>query len=184
MKILCDIDDTILDLISVWLEVYNADYNDNLTKDDLTDWNIAEFVKPECGTKIFNYLDDPNLDLYYAIDPATNSLEVINALKKEKNRVIYATRLDPFQRKYKWLLKHGFLTDTRDYVLAEDKQLIKSDIMIDDRWDYINNYNGIFGILMNQPHNKKYDYPLRAYNWGDIYHYILEGTEYETDNLY
>ena len=172
--VLIDVDDTVCDLLSVWLEVYNCDYSDNLTKNQMTDWDIQRFVKPECGNKIFRYLDDPNLNLYYAIEPMSGALETINILRDEGYKVIFATRIDPFQRKYKWLIEHGFLKNTKDYVVAEDKYLIKSDIMVDDRWSYIEDYKG-FGILMDQPHNRKYSYPLRAYNWTDVYNFIIEG---------
>lgn len=51
-----DVDDVCLDLNSVWLEDYNQVYNDNLKTEDITDWIITKFVKPECGNKIFDLL--------------------------------------------------------------------------------------------------------------------------------
>jgi len=176
MNIFCDIDDTLLNFIPTLLEVYNADYNDNLTKDDITDWQLDLFVKPECGVKIYDYFSDPNLNLYYAIKPIKNSLNIINLLKKNNHRIIFCTRLDPFNRKLNWLVENGFTKDSKDYVLAEDKTLLDAYVIIDDRFKYIQEYNESHrkAILINQPWNKKYDYVYRAYNWNDVLNFIKE----------
>ena len=55
MIVAVDIDDVIISLVPTWLHLYNKDYKDNLSKNDITDWQIDKFVKPECGINIYNY---------------------------------------------------------------------------------------------------------------------------------
>ena len=74
-----DIDSVLADLMPVWVERYNIDYNDNLTVKKIKDWDMSRFVKPECGKKIFDYLNDPNL--YDYVNPIENAWEGVNALK-------------------------------------------------------------------------------------------------------
>ena len=179
MNICCDIDDTLLDFVGTLLEFYNSDYSDNLTVDDITDWTLDLFVKPECGTKIYNYFSDPNLNLYWAVEPIKNSLESINLLKSKGHRVIFCTRSDFLSYKLKWLLQWKFLENDRDYVLCEDKTLVNCDIIVDDRYKYIEDFTklGIPALLIDRPWNKKYPYKHKVYNWNDI----LENIEYIED---
>ena len=53
MIVAVDIDDVIISLVPTWLHLYNKDYKDNLSKNDITDWQIDKFVKPECGINIY-----------------------------------------------------------------------------------------------------------------------------------
>jgi len=40
MIIAVDVDDVIIDLVPMWLHFYNNDYKDNLSKNDITDWQV------------------------------------------------------------------------------------------------------------------------------------------------
>ncbi|MFZ5827353.1 MAG: 5' nucleotidase, NT5C type, partial [Bacillota bacterium] len=57
--LLFDLDGVCCNLMKKWLAVYNHDYSDNLTEADITSWNWDDFVKPECGKRIYHYLNRP-----------------------------------------------------------------------------------------------------------------------------
>ncbi|MCJ7984909.1 hypothetical protein MUB16_14170 [Priestia sp. OVL9] len=40
-----------------WHNQYNKDYCDSLSVEKLKCWESEKYVKPECGTKIYDYLD-------------------------------------------------------------------------------------------------------------------------------
>jgi len=89
MVIACDVDDVACDLVTEWIRLYNRDYFDTLSTPDITEWNIVKFVKPECGDKIYDYLDNPSL--YDTIYPVERSIDGVIALRNMGHRVVFVT---------------------------------------------------------------------------------------------
>ena len=86
MKIVAiDVDGTIADLAEIWLARYNKDWNDNLKKKAWIEWGVDKFVKPECGIKIFDYLEDPTI--YDDVLPIEGAKEGVDWLR-QYHRVI------------------------------------------------------------------------------------------------
>lgn len=165
-----DVDDVCLDLMPNWIKKYNFEYDDSLTKDDILDWNISKFVKEEAKERIYSYVKDD--EIFLSASPIKNSLETILWLK-EKHRIVYVTANDPLNCKFKWLLDNGFIESVDDLVVAYDKNLIKSSILIDDKYGNVVNRTG--GWLFNQPWNKQYNFKNRVDNWLDIKEKIQKG---------
>jgi 5'(3')-deoxyribonucleotidase len=55
-SIAIDLDDTLSLLGIDWIKAYNDMYGDTLQHEDITDWAIDTFVKPECGKAIYDLL--------------------------------------------------------------------------------------------------------------------------------
>ena len=160
-----DIDDTILDLMSTWLSMYNADYYDNLQKNQITDWNIAQFVKPEARDAIYDYIHFSHT--FTESIPIEYSWQGINLLKSMDFRIVYVTANNPDGCKYGWLKKYGFIENHEDFVHALDKSLIHCEYMIDDNYDNIINGWGR-GMIYNQPWNLKYEHYPKIKNWSEF----------------
>ena len=58
MRICIDIDGVVNNLPETVIDVYNEDYNDNLTINDITKYNIENFVKPEAKENFYKYFTD------------------------------------------------------------------------------------------------------------------------------
>ena len=56
MIILVDVDGVVANLADEWIKRYNADWDDNLTKEKIKTWGIVEHIKPECGNRIYEYI--------------------------------------------------------------------------------------------------------------------------------
>jgi 5'-nucleotidase len=167
MIIFVDVDGVCADLGTAWLARYNRDYNDHLTINDLTDWGMTKFVKPECGNKIDEYLNDPSL--YDEVESIPGSLIMVDRLRDMHHRVIFATSC-PWQsagRKFKWLCDHGFEPGYKDYIEVNDKSLLLGDALIDDGFHNIESFNGL-GILYDQPWNRHNNWPVRACRYSDV----------------
>jgi 5'-nucleotidase len=169
--VLVDIDGVCLDMLPELLKYYNAEYCDNVQVSDITDWGIEQFIKPECGTKIFEWFYKPML--YDNVLPIPGALDGINELKTMGCRVIYVTS-GVNTGKIDCMKRHGFLDPKRfsdpDLIIAHDKSFIHGDFMVDD---YVKNLNSNkhvkYGILFNQIHNKEaMSHSTRAYfrAWG------------------
>lgn len=168
-----DFDDVYGDMMERLLYRYNNDYNDNLTKASFTEWDMSKVVKPECGSKIYKYFNDPTL--YNGMQIIPNATDGVMSLKTLGYRVVFITHTFEGQEgvKYKILKSHGVIDSKKDYFEAEDKSLICVDYLIDDRPLNVQATRGI-GILFSQPHNAYFGWDLRFDNWNDIVKFFVE----------
>lgn len=167
MIIASDIDDVLVPFVPEWIRRYNIDYGDNLKVEEINEWSLLSFVKPKCGKKIYDYIEQPNI--YDNLLPIEGSLKGINNLKKQGHRIIYATASTEGHAKvkYHWLKKYGFIDNINDYAELHDKSLIYADILIDDRYDNVKNFRGL-GILYRAPWNKNSPYYTWMSGWNDM----------------
>ena len=163
-----DVDDVVANLISAWLRLYNNDYGDLVLQEDITNWNIHEFVS--IGHDIYDYLDRPYL--YEYVEPIDGALWGVNKLRQMGFRVVFVTSTNVNQngQKLKWLQKYGFLPKNikfeQDYIEATDKSLIHCDYLIDDKPENVSHCRGM-GLLFDRPHNQRQNLP-RVSDWLDV----------------
>ena len=185
LTIAVDVDGPTADLHSEWLRLYNQDYDDDMTVEDITQWEMPPLVKPECGVKILDYLDIPTL--YDNIKPTKGAFEGIEYLRALGHRIVFNSScvIDRSDEKLHWLIKHGFVKSTNkyffnDWMVVTDKSLINADILIDDRPKNIKDFKGL-GILFDEPYNQGVLCDARLKSWKNIPDVItsLFNSEYE-----
>lgn len=170
-----DIDGVCADLCSEWLKRYRRKYKHKLFPKDITDWNTHQFVVPECGTKIYDFVKTPKI--YDKVKPIPYALEGVQSLRDLGFTIIYTTACFEGQagRKYSWLKEHGFWNEKDHYVETNSKHLIKGDLLIDDRYENVINSN-CYSILLSQYWNLKYHFANRMNDWREI---IIEIERYK-----
>jgi 5'(3')-deoxyribonucleotidase len=149
-----DVDGVVADLLTNWLRWYNRDYNDDLKYTEIVRWETWEFTKPECGTKILEYLKNPRL--YDDVLPMPGALDAIAKLRMNGYRVIYAT-VTPIETtgvKYAWLERYNLIEHMKDYIEVTDKGLIRASVLVDDRAENLGHFIGA-KILFDQPWNRQ-----------------------------
>ena len=167
--VFCDIDGVTANMLPEWIRWYNLEYTDFLTVEKITHWNIHDFVKPECGMKMYNYLDDPRL--YNQVLPMEGSLKGVQFLRSRNWRVVFATttpRTTPY-RKFDWLIEHGFEPSLKDYIEIQDKSLLSGygNRMLDDNYENVSKFGGK-AFLFSQNHNLSKYFTFRVNNWSDF----------------
>jgi 5'(3')-deoxyribonucleotidase len=180
-RILVDVDCVIADLMPAWLSLYNRDYEDHLTVEDITQWGMESLVKPECGKEIYNYLWMASL--YDDVEPIDGAISSIRWLRIHNYDVRFVTS-GVHAGKVGWLGRYGFLLGDGDLryspslVIAHDKSLIKGDIMIDDNLKNLNGFSGT-GIIFGQPWNDNHSTGFfRADGgWPDVIQYLARGLD-------
>jgi 5'(3')-deoxyribonucleotidase len=185
MIIAVDVDDTVAHLIERWLQLYNVDYNDNMTSVDVIRWEISQCVKPECGQKIWSYLERP--DLYDKVRPVPGALEGIAALRAAGHRIVFVTSCGSHAGtigragdKFSWLVRNGFLLNVKhphlDFIVCADKTQVAADVLIDDRADTVSAWIAQRrpAILVDRPHNATHKgfNLVRAHGWQEIVHMV------------
>jgi 5'(3')-deoxyribonucleotidase len=160
-----DCDDVILDLMPNWLSKYNRQFNDILTKEQITDWDVAKFALPEARKEFYQYIEEP--DVFWTAKPIEGALNGVLELRRLGFRIIIVSANNPFSIKQQWLKYHGFLEDNKEFIQAYDKSLIKVDYLVDDKIDNVMNTLG-YGILFSAPWNRIYNYNPRVSNWKEV----------------
>lgn len=171
---LVDVDYVVVPLHAEWYSRYNRDYDDNLTLKQVTEWSLHKFVKPECGKKIYDYLQDP--DLYDNIKIPSKTVKAIKQIKQFTNLQLVFLTAGIHIGKYNLLKRYGLVDSERDIIVASDKSLVYGDIMVDDYEENLyafqkRNPKG-FAMLFDAHHNRSVQM-TRVKNWDDILSLII-----------
>src|SRR6185437_8497142 len=150
-----DVDDVCADLIGEWLRRYNYKYGDNLTREDITSWEISAQTTKAPKGEFHKILLEP--DLYEHVLPIPYARTGIYELLANGHRVVYVTHCTPGteEAKRQWLVKWGFLSPEnmrRDFMPIQDKSLARTDFLFDDKVENVETFKGI-GVLVDRPHN-------------------------------
>jgi 5'-nucleotidase len=71
-----DLGDTLNNLMDIWINYCNMEYNNNLSI--FSTWNVSSCVKKECGNNIYKYLHYPGL--FYNLEIKDNAASVVKWL--------------------------------------------------------------------------------------------------------
>ncbi len=184
--ILCDIDEVVNNLVSKVLEKYNEKYGDDLSLDDITDYEIKKFLKPECTDIFKEFCSD---DFLYSLEIQPKTIEVIDVLMtKYKFYFVSSKHPEHVAITDKWLDKYFQHYDRTKLIICKNKKMISGDILIDDcleNFEINNNnvgnvrYNFIFDKPWNRSYKEDKNRSFRVHDWNDILKtiYKLEGIE-------
>lgn len=167
-----DVDDVMLQTVEHWLDLYNYAWQDTLLEDDIKTWSIADYVKPECGNAIYNYLSWSGF--YHNIKSVAGAIGGVRELQSMGYRVIFVTAVSPkpnIHEKLRVLRSMGLEVPDKNYFEVKDKSLVACDYLIDDRPANVVNAFGQ-GILFNRAWNADVTGYPRVYNWNEIINYF------------
>ena len=161
--LLVDLDDTITDLVTDWIRIYNEIYGDNLKVENVTEWNIGKFTL--VGEKMYDILKDPNL--FKNVKIRTGATETLEWANEYFNiQIVSATSPYTYLDKANWVKEHlPFLADSFSAIIP--KYLLKGDIMIDDKPDNLEYFDGL-SIVFDRPWNRDNKKYLRVKDWETI----------------
>ncbi len=146
MKIVCDLDGIVVNLIDAWLDCYNSEYNDKLTVAGVKEWDISLFVKPECGKKIFDYLGYAGF--FEVLEPIPGAIKALKQLQDDGHEIVICSATEvPEAAKGKmiWLKKHLPFIPKDNIVFTHGKHHIHGDILIDDSPHNIKKCRSVYG---------------------------------------
>lgn len=129
--LLIDMDSVIVDLMSAWCRRYNADWADNLTPADILTWEWEKYVKPECGRKIYQYLNEPGMFLH--LDPLPHAVDVLERLSKRYEvLIVTSARRSAMAEKDAWVTQHLPFIGRKNLIFAHRKDRVCGDLLFDD----------------------------------------------------
>lgn len=130
-EILLDIDDVCGDMVPTWMILHNWINDDCVDPYSIDSWDIASFVRPSVGQKVYELLAFPHF--YDLVKPYPGFTEGVQALR-QNYRVRYASACVPgtIDQKLAWVLKHDPGATYKDVHFGYDKWMLRGDVLVDD----------------------------------------------------
>ncbi len=181
MDIAVDLDGVVWDLTSIFLDIYNEDYNENLIFEECTKWfqfpqKRFEAVYPKTLKRIDDYpFLDENINHYLFLLMGKHNVKILtqnqNTIEKLKKKLETQDIKEGFE--YLELIRLS---------IPDNKLNYKFDVYIDDNpnmIEHMSNYPDRILLLYEEPWNKKWDINdyvnvLRVKNWNDVMKKIEE----------
>lgn len=154
-----DCDEVLRALLDNMVALYNEEFNDNINRDDIKDFNVElsfPRIKEETGFSASEWFFIRNGFRLFVCSPALPKVkEAIDKLRQYGQVIIvtyqktYANKIDTMD----WLNRHGIMYD--GICFLKNKTLLHTDWFIDDNpWNFLG-CNAKNGVLIEAPYNKE-----------------------------
>lgn len=189
LTIMVDIDGVLNTLDTTVIEVYNEDSGDSLSPQDITEYHIEKFVKPEYRENFKNYFLDKRV--WQRIEVVKYACEVLNKLWDEGYNLIFVTKTEceNMVKKRNWLNRNfsfmGADNIRKRLYSAPKKQFIRADIAIDDGLFNLIGDRTYYSICFDKPYNQTDELIpcfTRVYDWLGVYTAVHEITDLLKEN--
>jgi 5'-nucleotidase len=169
MKRICvDMDEVLADTLSEHLRRYNEEYDEAITKRDLSGKILWDVVSADRHERLSQYLHAE--DFFEDLEVVPHSQTVLKCLSL-KHEIFIATAAmqvpNSLGPKYRWLQRHFSFIPPTHYVFCGDKSILQADYLIDDLPRNLDRFSGT-GILYSAPHNLPNRGYTRVHSWLEI----------------
>lgn len=172
MNIAVDFDETLFPTLSKVIEIYNKRYDDTLSLDAITTYNLYESLPSQVADKLLELFTDK--EVYDNLQPYKGSVKALQTLANNGYEIYIATATSSKNLEWKeQLLRRYFpFIQKENLIRIHNKKLLNVDVFIEDNLDTLTQ-TFADRICFDQPWNrsdsKDFAYNIsRAYCWGDI----------------
>lgn len=133
LRVVCDLDNIIINLMDPWLSWYNETWKDNKTLEDLKVYSAHEWeLKEGCGDRIFEFFED--MERYRNLPPLPGAVEGLKEIHNAGHEIIISTAVagESASAKFFWCRKYLPFVPMNHIMVGGRKDVIKGDILIDD----------------------------------------------------
>lgn len=169
LKVACDVDEVINNMIDKAIELYNNRYGAELTKDMFVEYDIYKCLPfEEAEAFIDLFLQE---ELWDSVEPVNDAQWGLKYLVNNGFEVYLATatHYGNFQRKVDWIEKYFPFIDKKNIICIHNKSLLDVDFIIDDCAENLINCKWPHRILVDRPWNQQPRYGAyhlyRTYDW-------------------
>ncbi|PWK11334.1 5' nucleotidase, NT5C type [Tumebacillus permanentifrigoris] len=163
--LLIDMDSVICDLMTEWHRRYNEQYDDDLCVAKLQCWQTEKYVKPECGMKVYDFLDEPGL--FLNLLPLPDAVEVLERLSHAYEiLLVTSSRTHAYTEKEQWVERRLPFIGKHNLIFAHRKEMIRGDLLFDDAPHNLLSFqsSGREVVAMDYPYNRAVSVP-RVSSW-------------------
>ena len=176
LSILVDCDVVLNNLLENWVDFLNKRHNANANPDDISIWDLRCIYPTLSEEEVLQPLSE-NI-FWETLIPHPLSVEYTKRMIDDGHNVTVVTAVAVYQTlpaKLDWLFKNYPFFKLENVIMANKKQMITGDVLIDDA---VHNLEGgqYFKILFDCPQNRKYDTKkngmVRVYSMKEAYETI------------
>ena len=143
MVIFVDMDEVMADTYGAHIEIYNKEFNGNLTKELCSGTEVWKMVPKAHQDSVRKHA--ARRHFFRDLKPILDSISVLKALS-EKHEVYIASAAMQFpnslEEKSEWLDEHFAFIPWQNRILCGYKHILKGDVLIDDRSYNLKNFDG------------------------------------------
>ena len=147
-RILVDMDGVLADVYTRFFELYEEETGLRKTMDD-----VIGLKEGEAFPEVYRWVETPG---FFRNLPLISDSQRVLKLLNDKYEIIVVSMATEYPEsltdKQLWLNEHFPFISWRQVVLCGNKNLIKADLMIDDHFKNLDNFDGQT-IIFKQPHN-------------------------------
>ena len=173
--ILCDADDTIINLLPRWLAEINQTYGKAVRKEEIQNWDTTKAFPGLTADEVLKPLY--RADFWDTVTPIKGSGYYLERLIKDGHdlSIVTASNLETSGEKTAKLLKLFPFLRKEQIIFTQNKQAVPGDVLIDDGVHNLigGNYRK---LLFHQPGNAAFregEHGItRVYSWKEIYERI------------
>ena len=172
IKVAIDLDGVIWDLVRPWVIYYNLLYKDNVSYEDIIEYDLSKSMTKASYDEIKNILS--NKTFWNNVFPFDNAKEYLYKINKEFDLYIAtATSHEIATVKIKRFLKLFSFISSNQIICIHNKSLLSVDWLVDDCID--NLIDGNFKkIVLDAPYNRNCNDFIRAKDLKEVYNIIKE----------
>lgn len=173
ITVVVDLDEVTCDLSSKWFGLYNADWGDTLTPADVLTYDTHLYVHPDCGTKIYGYLESPGF--FRDLLPMPGAQETLRWASKNFRLVIATSRAaHAHEDTVAWIEEFLPFVDSDNVVFTRRKELIDGDVLIDDAPQHILAFRGVPIVFGDYGYNQGLRDHYRAADWAEVRRFLQQ----------
>lgn len=173
MIIFVDMDEVIADTYGAHIELYNKEFNEQLSVEMCEGSEVWQNVPVERQASVRKHATLPGF--FRNLKPIQYSQDVLKKLS-EKHHVYIASAAMQFpnslEEKSDWLDEHFPFIHWKNRILCGDKHILKGDVLIDDRSYNLKDFDGR-AFLFTSPHNINTQGFERVSTWLEIAEKLL-----------
>lgn len=168
MRIFVDMDEVIADTYGAHIEIYNSEFNGQLTTAKCQGKEVWHMVPEAHQDSVRKHAFSRGF--FRDLKPISNSIKIMEELAL-KHEVFIASAAMQFsnslEEKSDWLDEHFPFIPWQNRILCGHKHILQGDVLIDDRSYNLQSFDGR-GILFTSPHNVNTTGYERANNWEEL----------------
>lgn len=166
-KILIDMDGVLANLLSSWLKFIEKDFDEKLTINDITSFDITSCSKH--GMDVYRFLMEPGC--FFDLEPIHGAIEGMKQLHNEGYSLYIATVSPPtssfvYEEKHLWIEKHLPFFSLKNLIFCRDKGMLRGEVLFDDGPHNIEAFKGM-GVVLDYPYNRNVE-AERVTRWDEF----------------
>lgn len=173
MVIFVDMDEVIADTYGAHIEIYNEEFNAQLTSEQCMGNDVWTIVPEAHQDSIRKHAT--RRGFFRNLKPLPDSIDVLKKLS-EKQEVYIASAAMQFpnslEEKSEWLDEHLPFISWQNRILCGHKHILKGDVLIDDRSFNLEHFDGR-SLQFTSPHNVNTPGFERVNNWLEVAEKLL-----------